>query len=89
MKQPITLEQLPGLGPKSSSMLRDVGIVTAKDLYSADPYFLYQSLKRRFPSTSLNMLYAIMGAQEQRHWLEIKKERRLEILMRLEEIGIA
>jgi DNA transformation protein len=35
------------------------------------------------------MLYAIMGEQENRHWQEIKRERRLEILLRLEELGIA
>jgi DNA transformation protein len=87
--QKTELEKLAGLGPKSSAMLRQIGIHTAADLLAADPYHLYQQLKQTLPSTSLNMLYAIMGAQENRHWQEIKRERRLEILLRLEELGIA
>ncbi|MFZ6818973.1 TfoX/Sxy family DNA transformation protein [Undibacterium sp. Ji22W] len=84
--KPSTLEKLPGLGPKSSAMLQQIGIDTAAKLCAADPYLLYRQLKQTFPSTSLNMLYAIMGAQENRHWQEIKRERRLAILLRLEEL---
>lgn len=87
--QQTELEKLAGLGPKSSAMLRQIGIHTAAELFAADPYRLYLQLKQVFPSTSLNMLYAIMGAQENRHWQTIKQERRLEILLRLEELGIA
>jgi DNA transformation protein len=87
--QQTELEKMAGLGPKSSAMLRQIGIHTAADLLAAEPYGLYLHLKQVFPSTSLNMLYAIMGAQENRHWQAIKQERRLEILLRLEELGTA
>lgn len=86
--QQIELEKLAGLGPKSSAMLRQIGIHTTAELFAADPYRLYLQLKQDFPSTSLNILYAIIGAQENRHWQEIKRERRLEILLRLEELGV-
>lgn len=83
------LEALPGLGPKSSEMLGSLGIHTAADLMAAEPYTLYQDLKQIFPATSLNMLYAIMGAQEGRHWREIQRERKLVILLRLEELALS
>jgi DNA transformation protein len=87
--QQMELEKMAGLGPKSSAMLRQVGIHTAAELTGAEPYGLYLQLKQVFPSTSLNMLYAIMGAQENRHWQDIKRERRLEIVLRLEEMRMS
>jgi DNA transformation protein len=82
------LNNLQGLGPKSTIMLQEVGIVTVADFMASDPYLLYAKLKKQFPNTSLNMLYAILGAQENTHWQKIKNERRLEILLRLEEMGL-
>jgi DNA transformation protein len=34
-------------------------------------------------------LYALIGAIEGRHWQEVKRERRTEILLRLDEMGLA
>ncbi|MCU6498584.1 TfoX/Sxy family protein [Rugamonas sp. A1-17] len=81
--------QLKGLGPKSSAILRDVGITTAEELRARDPFQVYALLKSNDPSTSLNFLYAIIGAIEDVHWREIKLSRKTEILLRLEEIGLA
>lgn len=83
------LKNLLGLGPKSQQMLRKVGITTLDDFLASDVYELYARLKASIPGTSLNMLYAMIGAQESRHWIEIKNERRMEILLRLDEMGLA
>ncbi len=82
------IAHLQGLGPKSRDMLKVIGIVDVEQLIAADAFDLYVKLKSAFPSTSLNFLYAILGAQENRHWQEIKRERRLEIVLRLDELGI-
>lgn len=37
----------------------------------------------------MNLLYALMGAQEDRDWREIARERRSEALLRLDDMGLA
>lgn len=83
------LSELKNLGPKSEEWLPKVGIYTAEQLRASDPYEVYAKLKETVPGTSLNALYALMGAAEDRHWLEIKQERRTEILLRLDAMGLA
>jgi DNA transformation protein len=80
---------LKGLGPKSTAQLAALGITSVAQLRSSDPFEVYARLKANLPGTSLNFLYALIGAIEDRHWQEIKRERRTEILLRLEEMGIA
>jgi DNA transformation protein len=83
------LSSLKGLGPRSEDMLAQVGIHSAEALLAADPYEVYARLKATVPGISLNALYALMGAIEDRNWLDIKRERKGEILMRLEDMGLA
>lgn len=85
----MTIEKLKGLGPKSQSMLEAIGIVTDEDFLRADPFDLYQRLKAQGASVSLNLLYAMIGAQEDRHWQDVKRESKLEILLRLDDMGLA
>ena len=82
------IAHLQGLGPKSRDMLKAIGIVDVEQMIAGDAFDLYVKVKSAFPSTSLNFLYAIVGAQENRHWQEIKRERRLEIVLRLDELEI-
>lgn len=79
---------MQNLGPKSQAQLKAIGIHGLEQLRACDPYALYVQLKRANPKVSLNFLYAMIGAQEGRHWIDIKKERRLEILLRLEALGM-
>ncbi len=82
-------EKLAGLGPKSLHMLAAIGITSTSAFLAADVYALYAQLKARFPATSLNMLYAMIGAQENRHWITVKQERRTEILLKPDQMGLA
>jgi DNA transformation protein len=74
-------------------MLHSIGVTSVEQFMAADVFVLYARIQSEHPSanqaTSLNLLYAMIGAQENRHWQEIKRERRLEILLRLEEMGAA
>lgn len=83
------VDALPGLGPKSRALLAQVGIRSAAQLKAADVYDVYLRLKALDPRTSLNMLYGLMAAQEGRDWRVIARERRTEILLRLDELGLA
>jgi len=83
------LQYLKGLGPKSQAMLAKVGIVSVEQFMASDPFQIYAQLHATMPNLSLNMLYAMMGAQENIHWQVIKAERKTEILMRLDDLGLA
>ncbi len=85
----MALDKLKGLGPKSVKMLKQVGIENTQQFFSCEPFELYALLKKNIPGVSLNMLYAILGAQENIPWQDIKKSRRTEILLRLDDMGIA
>ena len=83
------VEGFKGLGPKSSAALRSIGISSIEELRARDPFDVYAELKKHVPGTSVNFLYALMGAIEDVHWQQIKRTRRVSILLRLEEMGIA
>ena len=83
------LRDLKGFGPKSEEILAKVNINSVDEFMRADPYDLYRQLKETVKGTGLNSIYAIIGAQEGRHWQEVSRERKTEILMRLDDMGIA
>jgi DNA transformation protein len=80
---------LKGLGPRSAEALLGIGIESIQQLRARDPFEVYAELKVKVPGTSLNFLYALIGAIDDVHWQEVKRTRRTEILLRLDEMGIA
>ncbi|WP_211227614.1 TfoX/Sxy family DNA transformation protein [Chitinibacter tainanensis] len=84
-----SVDQLKGLGPKSRAMLAQIGITSAAQVRAADAFALYAQLQQVVPNLSLNMLYALIGAQEDLPWQQIKHERKTEILLRLDDLGLA
>jgi DNA transformation protein len=78
-----------GLGPKSQELLKTVGIETDEQFLAADVYEIYAQVKRQGLPLNLNLLYAMIGAQENKHWQDIKRERKMDILMRLDDLGLA
>lgn len=89
MKEALRLRDMQGLGPRTEEWLAQVGIHTPDALRAADPFELYARLRRHAPGFNLNGLYALIGAVEGRSWVEVKRERRTEILLRLEQMGQA
>lgn len=83
------IRELKGLGEKSEEMLQQVGIHSVDEFMQADPFDIYRKLKAQIPGTSLNALYAMMGAQENLDWRDIAKTRKTEILVKLDDLGIA
>jgi len=83
------LASLPDFGPKSTLALAKIGITTVDQLRALDPFEVYAQLKLQVPGTSLNFLYALIGAQEHIDWREVAQTRRTEILLRLDDMGIA
>lgn len=73
-----------GLGPASAALLARVGVHDAATLRQRDAFDLYAALKRIAPRTSLNMLYALIGAQEWLDWRVVARERRSALLTELD-----
>ena len=83
------IRDLKGFGPRSEEIFAEVGIHSVEEFMAADPYELYAELKLKVKGTGLNSMYAILGAREDRHWQEIKQQHKTEILMRLDDMGLA
>ena len=83
------LRDLKGFGPKSEEILANVNVSSVEDFMAVDPFDLYKELKEKVKGTGLNSIYAIIGAREGLHWQEVSRTRKSEILMRLDDMGIA
>lgn len=86
--QPERLRDLNGFGPKSEEILAKVDIFTVEDFMAVDPYKLYKKIVP-MKGIGLNSIYAIIGARENLPWLEVAQTRKTEILIRLDDMGLA
>lgn len=87
-KTPKRLRDLNGFGPRSEEILAEVAIYTVEDFMAIDPYDLYAKIKP-MKGMGLNSIYSIIGARENLSWLEVANTRKTEILMRLDDLGLA
>lgn len=79
------LSSLKGLGTQSEKMLNSIGINTEQELRDIGPVKAYLKLKDKLPQApSMNLLYAMLGALNDVHWLSIAKKERLSLLMELD-----
>ncbi len=79
------ISRLKGLGPKSEQWLNSIGIETEAQLRELGPVRVYLRLKGEGSiNPSLNLLYAMVGALENRHWTDISQSEKARLLMELE-----
>lgn len=83
------LRDLKGFGPKSEEVLANVDIHSVDEFMKEDPFELYAQLKEKMGGIGLNSIFAIIAAQEDIPWREVARTRKVEILLRLEDMGIA
>lgn len=83
------IKALTSLGPKSEQMLATIGIHTASEFLARDPFEVYRELHQSGIQIGLNGLYAFVSAHEDISWLEVAQTRREEIVMRLDDMGLA
>lgn len=85
----LKIRDLKGFGPKSEEIFAQIGIHSAEEFLNSDPFELYAKLKSTVKGTGLNSIYAMIGAQEDIHWQEVAQTRKEEILIRLDDMGLA
>jgi len=79
------LRDLIGLGPKSEAVLSSIGIKTPENLKEIGAVEAFIKLRQTVdPKPSLNLLYAMVGALENRSWLDIARHERESLLMALD-----
>ena len=79
------IRDLRGLGPKSEEQLRNIDINTPEELRSLGAVEAYIALNEQAGVThSLNFLYALVGALEDRDWRRVAREDRGRLLLELE-----
>ncbi|MDF2179849.1 TfoX/Sxy family protein [Aliiglaciecola sp. CAU 1673] len=80
------LREMKGLGPASEQCLIKVGIHSPEQLHQVGAVAAFMRLREQ-GRPSLNFLYALVGAIEDRHWMDIAREEKGRLLLELE--GIA
>jgi len=80
------LSALKGLGTKSEALLNKIDVYTRSELEEMGPIRAFNELKEmEGSSVSLNLLYAMVGALENKHWADIAKSERARLLFELED----
>lgn len=80
------ISELKNLGKKSEQALFDIGIKTASDLETTGALQAFVLLKQAGNiNPSLNFLYAMVGAIEDKHWSKVCQTDKAKLLLALEE----
>ena len=83
---PKKLRSLKGLGPRSVKQLNDIDIHTPADLEKIGPVKAFIKLQEQSNiKPSLNFLYAMVGALQNEHWVNIAKEKKGQLLLEFED----
>ncbi len=67
-------DKLLNIGPKSYAWLKQVGIRTPEDLKRLGAMEAFMKVKKAGFRPSLNLLYALAGAEQERHWNTLSAE---------------
>jgi DNA transformation protein len=79
------LADLKGLGSKSEECLNEIGIFTPDDLKAMGAIRAFIKLKKEYSiKPSLNFLYAMAGALENKHWVDIARNEKGKLLVALD-----
>ena len=62
---------LRNLGPVSRQMLAEIDVRTAGHIRQLGPDLIYHILKGKGTNVSMNLVYALQAAVQNRHWLDL------------------
>jgi DNA transformation protein len=79
------LEDLPGLGKKSSEMLAMAGILDVEELKNRGSVQTFLAVRRKGIPVSLNLLWALEGALTGQNWKDVARQHRISLLIALDD----
>ncbi len=81
----LKLRDMKGLGLKTEQQLQAIGVNTPDELKRMGAVPVFLALQRASDKpVSLNFLYALVGAIEDRHWQEVAKQEKSRLIQELE-----
>ncbi len=82
-------EKIRNIGPKSAAWLRQVGVRSNEDVRRLGAVEVYLRTRRAGFKSTLNLLYALGGAEDDCHWQDLNEERRQALVMAVEAAELA
>lgn len=84
-----TAEKIRNVGPKSAAWLRQVGVRSNEDVRRLGAVEVYLRTRRAGFKSTLNLLYALGGAEDDCHWQDLSEDRRRTLVMAVEAAELA
>ena len=83
-------EKIRNVGPRSAAWLRQVGVRNIDDLREMGAIEVFARVVKAGFKPSLNLLYAMAGAEDDCHWTALSDERKAVLIQAAEDIqGVA
>jgi len=82
-------EKIRNVGPKSAAWLRQVGVRSNEDVRRLGAVEVYLRTRRAGFKSTLNLLYALGGAEDDCHWQELSEDRRRGLVLAVEAAELA
>lgn len=82
-------EKLQNIGPKSAAWLRQVGVRSLDDLKKHGAVGAFLKVKKAGFRPSLNLLYALAGAERGCHWTALPTEDKEAMVVQVNEAEVA
>lgn len=82
---PMSIADLPNLGPKSQQMLALAGVTSVEQLQSLGSVATYVLVKRSGGNPSLNLLWALEGVLTGLPWQVVARDHRTSLLLALDD----
>lgn len=80
------IEKLQGLGPTSAAWLAAIGVHTRADLEEIGVAAAYCLIGQSGVPANKNLLWALQGALDNCHWIDISESKKAELLKEVERI---
>ena len=74
------IASLKNLGPKSEAWLNQAGIYTLQQLQALGAIEIYRRVIAQGIKPSLNLLYALEGAIQNKHWTDLDKDEKASLI---------
>ena len=67
------IKKLRNLGVKSENILNSMGVFNLAQIKKIGPEKLFIRVKKKYPTTSICLLYALIGATYDKYWVEVAR----------------